>query len=347
MIDLLTKQGEINMPKFSIVTPSYNSWKYMESYFESLEAQSFKDFEVVIVDDCSSDETYEQILKYSEQSSLNIRLVKNKNNSGPGYSRNRGIKLAKGEWLTFVDSDDSIDPQLLSIVNDIFESNKRAAVPIECIVYDYNTVSSQKTSKASSVYGSHHGGILSVNEAISDVRNHTFGKFYNLSVIKEKNIIFPSIKRCEDVAFTCQAIDACCMNGKEQIGLVYYLKNALYNYYQRSSSLSNDKSLDSRDMVCAYRVINYKLGKKYPEELCEKSVSDLLYGGVLMKCKSGRNIREIKRYIASYEKRYPNWYKCKMVHKLGKAKLLYLMCIRKRKYRELKLLATIHSKLVG
>lgn len=335
------------MPRFSIVTPSYNSGKYMKDYFQSLEKQTFKDFEIVIIDDCSTDDTYEIISKYVAHSDLDVKLLKNHVNRGPGYTRNRGMNKAEGKWLLFVDSDDSIEPELLEKSNSILESNKRAAIPINCIVFDYSIVSDTKKSRASSVYGYYPGGIIPVREAIYNVRNHVCGKIYNASLLKKKKVCFPPLKRCEDVAFTCQAIDACCMDGLQQIGTVFYLKETFYNYFQRNSSLSNNKNLDAKDMVDAYRVLNNKLGNKYHEELWEKSISDLLYGGVLMKCKAGMRKAALKRFITSYEKRNPDWYKCRMVHKIGKAKLLFLICIKKRWYLGLKLLTCLHSKMIG
>lgn len=93
-------------PIFSIVIPCYNSWRYMERGLHFLEKQTFIDFEVIFVDDCSTDDTYCQLEKYQQQSILSIRIIRNIKNSGPGESRNYGIKMAKGDYIAFLDSDD-------------------------------------------------------------------------------------------------------------------------------------------------------------------------------------------------------------------------------------------------
>lgn len=333
------------MPKFSIITPSYNSWQFMSKYWSSLEQQTFQDFEVVVVDDCSTDNTFEMLKDYVARSPLKIKLLQNSENHGPGYTRNRGMLEATGEWLTFADSDDSMDVHLLEKAEAVINTNDRAAVPINCIVYDYNIVNGKEISRASSMYGNHRGGVHPVSICIAEVRNHVIGKFYKAERVKK--ISFPELKRCEDVAFVCRAIEACCMDGDREIGCTYYLKEALYNYEQRPGSLSNDKSLDAEDMVKAHQIIREHLGEKYPKEICSKAIPDLLYGGVLMMCKAGKSRNEVIKYISDFEIQYPHWYENRIVKELGKAKLVFLMCIKHRDIGMLKMLTTVHTKMTG
>ena len=333
------------MPKFSIITPSYNSWQFMSKYWTSLEQQTFQDFEVIVVDDCSKDDTFEKLKAYVKSSPLNIKLLQNSENHGPGYTRNRGMKEATGEWLTFADSDDSMDIHLLEKAEAVISTNDRAAVPINCIVYDYNIVKGKEVSRASSMYGNHRGGVQPISTCIAEVRNHVVGKFYRTERVKK--ISFPELKRCEDVAFVCRAIDACCMDGDKEIGCIYYLKDALYNYEQRTGSLSNDRSLDATDMVNAHQIIREHLGEKYPEEICSKAIPDLLYGGVLMMCKARKSRSEVMKYISDFEVQYPHWYENRIVKELGKAKLVFLMCIKHRYISMLKILTAIHTRMTG
>jgi len=85
----------------------------------------------------------------------------------------------------------------------------------------------------------------------------------------------------------------------------------------------------------------------YPEEIKEKSVPDLLYGGLLVMCKAGKGSKEIKDYIKKYENKYPNWHKCKTVKQLGKAKYLFLMAAKFRQVTVMKQFAIIHNRLIG
>lgn len=273
------EKENINIPKYSIITPMYNSFDLMRRYFDSLERQSLKNFEVIIVDDCSTDNSYKNMKEYAKTTPLKMTILKTEKNAGPGNARNLGMDVAKGEWITFIDNDDWVDTDLLRKIENVVSKEK-----VNCVIYDYYTTDGEKKSVSRSMY-SGQAGKVSLSQCMIACRNHAIGKFYKLSNCREKNIRYPELRRCEDVAFVCRAIDAC--------ETVYYLNEPLYYYYQRSTSLSNNKKLDETDMVKAFNVLEKTLGDKYPEEIKEKSVSDLLYGGLLMMCKSGKAIMRL------------------------------------------------------
>ncbi|MBS6559176.1 MAG: glycosyltransferase family 2 protein [Clostridiales bacterium] len=94
----------------SIITPSYNTEKYIVATIESVLAQTYENWEMIIVDDCSTDATDEVIAQFNDP---RIVYIKNKKNSGAGISRNRALKRAKGKWIAFLDSDDLWKPTKL------------------------------------------------------------------------------------------------------------------------------------------------------------------------------------------------------------------------------------------
>lgn len=87
----------------SIIMPSYNTAKFIGKSIESVLNQTYKNWELIIVDDCSTDDTDDVIEKYDD---TRIRYIKNKTNSGAAVSRNTGLNIAKGKWIAFLDSDD-------------------------------------------------------------------------------------------------------------------------------------------------------------------------------------------------------------------------------------------------
>lgn len=324
---------DTDMVKFSIITPMYNSFELMSKYFRSFIKQTYKNFEIIIVDDCSTDDSYSKLIDYAAKSKLDIKVAKSDENAGPGNARNIGMQLASGEWMTFIDSDDWVSEVFLEKINDVVRKEDT-----NCVIYDLNVQTAKNNSISRSVYGEHESGNMSVEECIPLVRNHVVGKVYKIDNCREKNIQFPKQRRCEDVAFVCRAIEAC--------GSAFYLKEPLYFYFQRAESLSNNQNLAEEDMVKAYIILRKELGEKYPKELCAKSIPDLLYGGVLMMSKSSKSNREIRQYIKDYEKVYPNWYKNDMVNKLGKAKKIYLMCIRYKLIIGIRLFTLVHSLML-
>lgn len=88
----------------SIIMPSYNTEQFIVTTIESVLSQTYKDWELIIVDDCSPDNTDEVVKPYLMNT--RIRYLKNVKNSGAAVSRNRALREAKGKWIAFLDSDD-------------------------------------------------------------------------------------------------------------------------------------------------------------------------------------------------------------------------------------------------
>ena len=98
--------------KVSIITPAYNSGKYIDETIQSVINQTHKNWEMIIVDDCSSDDTQLIVKEYASKDKR-IKLISNKENYGVAISRNIGLKKAKGKYVAFIDSDDLWDKEKL------------------------------------------------------------------------------------------------------------------------------------------------------------------------------------------------------------------------------------------
>lgn len=94
----------------SVIMPSFNTGEYIAASVESVLAQTYPNWELLIVDDCSDDNTTEVIGRYQDP---RIILLKNKTNSGAALSRNYALREAKGRWIAFLDSDDTWEPKKL------------------------------------------------------------------------------------------------------------------------------------------------------------------------------------------------------------------------------------------
>lgn len=105
----------------SIIMPSYNTGRFISETIESVLAQSYSNWELIIVDDCSTDDTDEVVGQYLTDE--RIRYIKNKNNSGAAVSRNRALREAKGKWIAFLDSDDLWEPDKLKNQIAFMENN--------------------------------------------------------------------------------------------------------------------------------------------------------------------------------------------------------------------------------
>lgn len=110
----------MNNDLVSIIMPSYNTGGYIKNSIESVLAQTYENWELIIVDDCSTDDTDSIVGQLSDK---RIRYLKNKKNSGAAISRNYALREAKGRWIAFLDSDDLWLPEKLEKQIAFMENN--------------------------------------------------------------------------------------------------------------------------------------------------------------------------------------------------------------------------------
>lgn len=134
------------MPKFSIIVPVYNVEDYIEKCLDSILAQTFTDFEVIVVNDGTKDHS-DYFMELYAKKDARIRTFKKKN-GGLSSARNYGVKKARGEYLVFVDSDDSIFPGLLKKLNQVIKKQE-----VDVIRFAINEVNeyTKKTTKLPTV----------------------------------------------------------------------------------------------------------------------------------------------------------------------------------------------------
>lgn len=106
----------------SVITPAYNAEAYVAETIESVLAQTYTDWEMIIVDDCSTDRTYEIAVRYSENDGR-IKVIRHENNSGVAAARNTALDAASGDYVAFLDSDDMWFPDKLRIQYDFMEKH--------------------------------------------------------------------------------------------------------------------------------------------------------------------------------------------------------------------------------
>ena len=134
-------------PTISVIVPVYKCEQYLEACVDSILNQTFTDFEIILVDDGSPDNSGNLCDELAEKH--NKILVLHQENQGQAAARNNGVKIANGEWLHFVDSDDSLHPQMLeSLYNAVSEDNVKlamcSAIQDESLPDDFNCLKNVK-----------------------------------------------------------------------------------------------------------------------------------------------------------------------------------------------------------
>ena len=109
----------------SIIMPSYNCGQYVEDTIRSVQAQTYQNWEIIFMDDCSTDDTISRVLELREKDER-IKLYQNHINSGAAVSRNNALRVSKGRWIAFLDSDDIWEPEKLEKQIKFMEENDYA-----------------------------------------------------------------------------------------------------------------------------------------------------------------------------------------------------------------------------
>lgn len=217
----------VKVPKISVIIPMYNVAPYLERCLKSVEAQTFRDFEVVLINDGSNDNSLEIAKAFAERND-NFRLI-SQHNKGIAEVRNIGVAEATGEFIAFIDSDDFIMAEYLEkLYNAAVENDADVAT---CNYINGNIQGTLRMRnlifKSEGVYGREE--IL--KNAIRDfsVRNYSWNKLWRRKLFTENNIVYPELF-FEDAATTPKLF----FYAKKTV----VIKDQLYYYTQRSDSIT-------------------------------------------------------------------------------------------------------------
>ena len=218
------------MPKVTVIVPCYNVANYIDRCLTSVINQSYDDYEIILIDDGSTDGTLEKCVEWRNRNSK-ITLV-SQNNAGLGASRNLGISIAKGEYVTFLDADDWWDRDYLFEMYKGAESGKNDLIICD-FVYAYEDNGETMLGSPTLVRIS-EGLINKKNEThlLSRARTQAWGKLYKKSLFLENDIKEPA-HAYEDVATTPYIV--------AKAELIYHVSKPLYFYVKnREGSIINN-----------------------------------------------------------------------------------------------------------
>ncbi len=106
-----------NIFDISVIIPVYNAQEYIMRCLETMKSQTFRNFEIIIIDDCSGDKTVDYIKKFMDENpQISCMLIRNSRNHGDTYARNIGIKTARGTYICTIDADDLCHPEFLMLL---------------------------------------------------------------------------------------------------------------------------------------------------------------------------------------------------------------------------------------
>ena len=256
--------------KISIIIPVYNVDKYLCECLNSIRKQNFKNYEVILINDGSTDNSLGICKKICEMDGR-FKLI-NQQNLGVSHARNIGITESTGNILIFLDSDDFLEP---NAIDDIYRSLKDN----DLVCFGYNRVFKNKIKKSEPNYSNNKEQIIDNIFYGDSIGGYLWNKAFRKAIIINNNIKFnENIHFCEDLLFVSQYIKYC--------NKFLCISNSLYNYRMRSSSATfnfyNKKNLS---ILNAYELlINVnKENKPVYFEFCYRYIYNYYYLKSLIK----------------------------------------------------------------
>ncbi|MCD7878692.1 MAG: glycosyltransferase [Candidatus Gastranaerophilales bacterium] len=255
------------MTKFSIIVPVYNVESYLEESLNSVKNQTLNDFEVICINDGSTDNSLNILEKFAAND--NRFKVYSQENQGQGISRNKAIDIAQGEYILFVDPDDWIELNALEKIYDYFKKtnadviqfNYKEYVEQYSILREVDLKENLLNKYSYDITKTNTYNCISLNEErLVGINLAVWTKAYSASYIKANNIKCAPNKHAEDHIFSLMAV-LCTEN-------VYFLDEYLYTYRIRVGSSVNKTSIDN---LCIFE--NIKLVRDF---LLERNLFDIL-----------------------------------------------------------------------
>lgn len=219
----------MKQPKVSVIIAVYNTEKYIEKCLDSLLSQTYPNIELVVVNDCSTDNSLKILKKYTKKYS-NIILIDNKENRGLSYSRNIGLENASGEYIGYIDSDDYVDQDYYEkFMTKIIKEKSDMAIADMKIVYEDGSYPDHVTKGCD-------GEQTKLNFIKNGLAASACNKVFKKEIISKYK--FSEGKINEDLAVILPTI----VNSNK----ISYVENNYYYYVQRGGSIQNSGFSDKR-----------------------------------------------------------------------------------------------------
>lgn len=319
------------MPKATVIVPVYNVEAYLEKCVDSILAQTEPDFELLLVDDGSTDNSgalCDQLARKDPR----IQVI-HQENQGLGGARNTGIKAATGDWILLVDSDDWIEQSLL-------EKTLEAALREEAdmVMFWFRSVDEQGNTLRVFVENvpTDQGLTLKDHPDLLLTAPAAWRRLYRRELFTRTGILFPPQVWYEDIRTTPKLMAAA--------SRVVFLDDIGYNYLSRSGSITKNQNADrNREILLAFDdLLSYfkeqGIFEQYRQELCFLTLFHAYITAsvrILLINRKHPLLKECREYVNKW---FPDYRHCKYLSRLNRVHLLLLSLLEKRLYRLIALL---------
>lgn len=299
----------------SFIIPVYNVEKYITKCIDSILTQTFEDYEIILVDDGSSDASGEICDFYAEKH-LNINVI-HKKNGGLSDARNAGIKIAKGDYIAFVDSDDYIGKDILQKVEPFLKSGRDVLFLNAIKIFpDGSTIPLGDGYDAQLINQSEKNEILEHIAKLPKFPGSACTKMIRREIIIKNNLFFQKGLLSEDIDWTIRLL--CVAN------TFAYFEDGDYYFYRQSREGSITSSSSDKGLECLCYIISKwaskDRGRKYQNEINAYLAYEYMVALFNYSNLSGRLKEKYKKFFKEY----------KWILRFGRSKRLKFVCISSR-----------------
>lgn len=315
----------------SIVIPVYNVQEYLPGCIDSVLRNDLTDCEVILVDDGSPDGSGAICDSYAARNPETISVI-HQENGGLGAARNTGIAAAKGDWLLFLDSDDTLTSDALTVL--------KAAIRPEIQVIGFQLYSDDGTGRLTPFDNPFSGTskpfLLSERQEYLLCMPSAATRLWSRELFTASGIRFPSRVWYEDIRTTTKLL--CLATG------ILVLPNRLYCYLQRPGSIMSNQNLDrNREIMDAFDDIldwyqEQGLRERFAQALCALTVEHVLLAASVRVARVDPRHALLKAFRDYTDQSFPGWSSNCYLRTLSRQKRLALRLIKGRHFKLLFLL---------
>lgn len=215
------------MNQISVIIPVYGTEKFIARCLDSVLSQTFADFEIVVVNDCTPDKAMEIIGQYAADHD-NIRIVEHKTNMGLMMARKSGYRAATGKYVVFLDSDDTIpEDALKTLYSAISDSEQKIVAGGFCYIRDNGTTEVHCPARTGAF-----GAKEAIELCLQGKMNHNLAfAIFDRGLFDKNYVTLPNQTNAEDLILFYQLV--------REAGAIKIIPELVYNYYQNFASSSN------------------------------------------------------------------------------------------------------------
>ncbi|OCG32034.1 hypothetical protein A9G33_04295 [Gilliamella sp. Choc3-5] len=273
-------------PLISVVIPAYNTKDVIEKTLKSVEAQTYQNYQMIIIDDGSTDGTSQLLDEYQQNN--NKCIVYHQTNSGVSAARNKGIECSTGEFICFLDSDDTYAPTFFETM--LLRQQQTHGNIVYCGFYRI-----KKSSIVKEIFNFNEGNIV---KSFLEKCFHISGMLFRRPFLIDNNITFDiDLKVCEDIFFTIKTITK---------SDVFVVKEHLFNYFYREKSVTNATAIIDLYLedINTWSRIQFYLNQNYHCE--DQLIVKQLVQSILVKLKTKLLIEYLKNFNYKQIRNYLN-----------------------------------------